>query len=73
VTVLSERCKGCEWCVAYCPTGVLAMANAFNEKGHHYPIVVRGKESACVSCGYCEAVCPDFAIFVESSEEQEEV
>ena len=28
-------------------------------------VVVAGKEDACIACGYCQSVCPDFAIYVE--------
>jgi 2-oxoglutarate ferredoxin oxidoreductase subunit delta len=60
VVVLRERCKGCELCIAFCPTGVLARAEAFNAKGYHYP-VVRGEE--CIHCRLCTTVCPEYAIF----------
>lgn len=60
VVVLRERCKGCELCIAFCPTGVLARSEAFNAKGYHYP-VVRGEE--CIHCRLCTTVCPEYAIF----------
>ena len=55
-----ERCKGCELCIDYCPTKVLAMSSDFNVKGYHYPIVV-GEN--CINCQACYAVCPEFSIF----------
>ncbi|MFQ5893685.1 MAG: 4Fe-4S binding protein, partial [Nitrospinota bacterium] len=39
VHVQVERCKGCELCIDYCPTAVLALSSEFNAKGYHYPIV----------------------------------
>jgi 2-oxoglutarate ferredoxin oxidoreductase subunit delta len=59
--VVIERCKGCEFCVEYCPKGVLEMSREFNKKGYHYPEAV--KDDQCVDCDLCEMVCPEFAIF----------
>ncbi len=61
VYIISERCKGCEFCVEYCPRDVLAMSEAFNRKGYHPPVVV--KEGTCLNCNLCELICPEFAIF----------
>ncbi|MDY7039731.1 MAG: 4Fe-4S binding protein [Chloroflexota bacterium] len=69
IHVIRERCKGCGWCVAYCPRKVLEVSNEFNSKGYHPPCVVN--EVACVSCGLCEMICPEFAIY--RVEEEHEV
>jgi 2-oxoglutarate ferredoxin oxidoreductase subunit delta len=61
VYVVKERCKGCEFCVHYCPCDVLAMSDEFNAKGYH-PAYVRTPEN-CLDCGLCEMICPEFAIF----------
>lgn len=61
VQVFAERCKGCGFCIEYCPRGVLAESAGFNRKGYHPPEVV--KPDACVNCNLCEMICPDFAIF----------
>lgn len=61
-----EQCKGCEFCIEYCPKDVLALSKDFNRKGYHYPIVV--KQGACVNCTLCEMICPDFSIFVVAGE-----
>ncbi len=63
VIIIADRCKGCGFCVEYCPKRVLAMSKAFNRKGYHPPEVVRPDE--CVNCNLCEMICPDFAIFSE--------
>jgi len=61
VVILAERCKGCEFCVEYCPLDVLAMSRGFNHKGYHPPEVIKSGE--CVNCNLCEMICPEFAIF----------
>jgi 2-oxoglutarate ferredoxin oxidoreductase subunit delta len=60
VTVIRERCKGCGYCVAFCPMGVLEMSSEFNEKGYHFPEVVKAED--CTGCDLCGMYCPDFAI-----------
>jgi len=73
VTVLSERCKGCELCIEHCPVHMLEWSSEYNAKGYRYPVLVPGKEEACNACGYCQSVCPDFAIFIEALPDVEEV
>ena len=69
VTIIADRCKGCGFCVEFCPKEVLVMSTEFNVKGYHPPEVV--KEGECVNCNLCEMICPDFAIFSEESTEEE--
>ena len=66
IHLIVERCKGCELCVAYCPRDVLEMSDVFNAKGYHPPQVL--DMQACVACGLCELLCPEFAIFVKEVE-----
>jgi 2-oxoglutarate ferredoxin oxidoreductase subunit delta len=66
IHVLVERCKGCGWCVEFCPRQVLEVSDYINSKGYHPPKATR--HQACVSCGLCELLCPEFAIYVEETE-----
>ncbi len=65
VYVIPERCKGCRFCIEFCPEQVLAESEGMNAKGYHYPVVAEGKEQACVDCDFCKLVCPEFAIYTE--------
>lgn len=73
VYILEERCKGCDFCVEFCPLEVLATSDSFNSKGYHPPYVA--KEGTCANCGLCQMLCPEFAIYslAEDLEGQEAV
>ena len=72
VIIIEARCKGCGFCVEYCPKDVLVMSERFNRKGYHPPEVV--KHGLCVHCSLCEMVCPDYAIYsVEVPDEPDAV
>ena len=61
VSVNLERCKGCGFCVAFCPKKVLDLSNDYNAKGYHYPVAFR--KEVCSGCDQCGSYCPDFAIY----------
>lgn len=62
IHLLRDECKGCGYCIEFCPKKVLEESDEINARGVHPPKVV--DESKCVICSFCSAVCPDFAIFV---------
>jgi 2-oxoglutarate ferredoxin oxidoreductase subunit delta len=61
VYIEKDRCKGCAFCVEFCPTNALVMAEEFNAKGYHPPALA--VPEACNGCDLCGLYCPDFAIF----------
>ena len=66
VNILDYRCKGCKYCIEFCPKDVLEESKEFNEKGYYPPVVK--EEGKCINCNFCETVCPEFAIFVTEQE-----
>jgi len=57
----AERCKGCGFCVEFCPSHNLTLSKKFNAKGYHYPEV--HEQGLCKGCDLCGMLCPDFAIY----------
>ncbi len=68
IHIIADQCKGCGFCVEYCPNEVLKLSEGFNVKGYHSPVVV--DEDACVHCQLCEIICPEFSIFVTTNNNQ---
>jgi len=70
--LIPERCKGCGFCVAWCPCEVLALSGRTNSKGYVMPEAIA--EEKCLACGLCALLCPDFAIYsveiVEAGDER---
>ncbi len=57
VTVLTDRCAGCQECIIRCPTGALTMDAA--------RWVAAADSSMCVGCRQCVRTCPFSAITVD--------
>ena len=61
VVVTAERCKGCSFCVEFCPTDALKLSDQYNKKGYHPPVLMA--KELCNGCNICGLMCPDFAIY----------
>jgi 2-oxoglutarate ferredoxin oxidoreductase subunit delta len=61
VFVRVEVCKGCSYCIDFCPSHCLEFSRSFNKKGYHYPELARPQD--CSGCDLCGHYCPDFAIY----------
>jgi len=62
ITIQPDLCKGCDFCIEFCPRKVLEKSDQLNKRGIYPPKVA--DESKCTICGFCTAICPDFAIFI---------
>jgi len=60
VVINTEYCKGCGYCVTFCPKECLEIGEQFNSKGYTYPFVK--DPECCIGCLSCAKLCPDFAI-----------
>jgi 2-oxoglutarate ferredoxin oxidoreductase subunit delta len=70
IHIIRDQCKGCGFCIEFCPKKVLEESQEINARGVHPPKIV--DESKCIVCSFCTAVCPDFAIFVAEKPSKEE-
>ncbi len=57
----TNRCKGCGFCIAFCPPHVLEFSADFNSQGYHFPRLTN--PDGCTGCDLCGLYCPDFAIY----------
>ena len=58
--LIQDRCKGCGFCVEFCPKEILEESKDINKKGYHPPVV---NEHDCLYCEICELICPEFSIY----------
>lgn len=71
VTIFEERCKGCSFCIEFCPRKVLVQSSKYNSVGYHPPELVEEEPlKVCANCGFCMLICPEFAICVEPREDK---
>lgn len=57
LNIKKDRCKGCGYCVRFCPQNVLKMSEKLNSRGIH--CVEIADIEKCTGCGICAIMCPD--------------
>jgi 2-oxoglutarate ferredoxin oxidoreductase subunit delta len=62
ITIDQERCKGCLFCIEYCPRKSIFLSAKLNMKG--YFVAEFTAENGCTGCATCATVCPEVAIEV---------
>jgi 2-oxoglutarate ferredoxin oxidoreductase subunit delta len=65
VFVIPNRCKGCNFCIEFCPADVLEASREINAKGYHFPVVREDRIGSCIHCQFCDLVCPELAIYTQ--------
>ncbi len=68
VKIIKSLCKGCGYCIEFCPKNVFERSTELNAKGVTVPKIVRGDE--CIECELCVMLCPDFAITMEEKQDE---
>ena len=69
--IITDRCKGCLFCIRFCPSEILESSPEINSKGYHPPKLKKGKNmDDCAKCGFCELICPEFSIFLEKIDDE---
>ncbi|MCX8010930.1 MAG: ferredoxin family protein [Ignavibacteria bacterium] len=61
VVISVDRCKGCGFCIEFCPSEALKFSDSYNSKGYHPPVLI--SQDLCTGCDICGLLCPDFAIY----------
>jgi Pyruvate/2-oxoacid:ferredoxin oxidoreductase delta subunit len=62
VEIQVDHCKGCDLCVASCPTSSLEMSEALNKLGYHPAKFL--EDTGCTCCGVCFYACPEPAAII---------
>lgn len=68
LVILPERCKGCNFCIEFCPLHILEPSGELNSFGYVPPRLKA--DSRCTTCAFCQWVCPDFAIYCIKNENE---
>ena len=63
IEILKDRCKGCRFCIEFCPKKVYELSDELNSKGYQLPRIA--KPDDCSECRQCDLYCPEFAIVLE--------
>lgn len=69
ITINELMCKGCGYCVKYCPKHILQMGQTRSQKGYFYPVNIQAE--SCTGCAICALMCPEAAIEVSAKEKPE--
>jgi 2-oxoglutarate ferredoxin oxidoreductase subunit delta len=62
ISIDSELCKGCEYCLSLCPRQVIRLSKDYNSMGHRYAVIE--SDDRCTRCRSCAIICPDIAIII---------
>ncbi len=66
LNINTSLCKGCSYCIKFCPKKILELGAERNKHGHFFPLVTN--ESDCIACAMCATICPEGAIELTKEE-----
>ncbi|HDP79566.1 MAG TPA: 4Fe-4S dicluster domain-containing protein [Spirochaetes bacterium] len=64
ITIDRDRCKGCYFCVEFCPKKIITVSETHNRLGYFPAEFDMKNEDKCTRCKTCAVMCPDTAIEV---------
>ena len=64
ITIDTDRCKGCYFCVNFCSRQLIVVSDSHNKMGYFPARFPQEKEDQCTGCKTCALMCPDTAIEV---------
>jgi 2-oxoglutarate ferredoxin oxidoreductase subunit delta len=69
VEINEKLCKGCYFCIRFCPVGVFVRSDVIGDLGYNLARVEFPEK--CTGCKACLLYCPDLATAVEEEKEAE--
>ena len=66
LSINETLCKGCGYCIKYCPKAILVMGSERNKKGYFFPHLTDAEK--CIACAMCATICPEGAIELTEKE-----
>lgn len=68
IKFIESLCKGCGYCIEFCPNKVFEKSDKRNVKGTTMPEIVHPEK--CTLCELCTMLCPDFALTIGEVEDE---
>lgn len=63
IEINEKLCKGCGYCVKYCPQNCIVIpGDRYTPQGYLLPVFA--EKDKCTACNICGWLCPDMAIDV---------
>jgi len=67
IQVNAPLCKGCGFCVKFCPERAIAIGSQRNAKGDVLPALTPERCVAVAGCIVCASMCPEGAIAIKEA------
>lgn len=64
IVIDRDRCKGCYFCIEFCPRGIITKSEDHNKLGYFPACMDDAQKEKCTGCKTCAVMCPDTAIEV---------